>query len=62
MIIISLTKPILLHETLNPPSLTVTISGKSVVIYNTYCPEGNYFQREEGKFLFGGKQSLNSNN
>ena len=28
------------------------ISGISLVIYNTYSPEGNYFPREEGKFLF----------
>ena len=28
------------------------ISEKSVVIYNIYSQEGNYFRREEGKFHF----------
>ena len=36
------------------------ISGISVVIYNIYSPEGNYFGREEGKFLFWGENSPNS--
>ena len=36
------------------------ISRKSVVMYNIYSPEGNYFRREEGKFLFWGENSPNS--
>ena len=28
------------------------ISGISLVIYNIYSPEANYFPREEGKSLF----------
>ena len=36
------------------------VSRKSVVMYNIYSPDGNYFRREEGKFLFWGENSPNS--
>ena len=48
-IFISLIKPILLHGTRGPPSLTEVLSGKSLVIYNICSPEGNYFLEGGGQ-------------
>ena len=45
---------------LKPTKSHCGISGKSVVIYNIYSPEGNYFRREEDKFLFLVENSLHS--
>ena len=36
------------------------ISRKSVVMYNIYSSEGNYFRREDGKFFFWAENSQNS--